>query len=140
VVEAGTLKKGGVAKLAADDNSYYEVNSTKSGTRTTAWYGSFPGVPNGLNDLKVTYKGKSSKACSQTVSIWSWASGTWIQLDSRSVGSSEQLVEKMPTGALADYVSGSSGDGVLQVRVYCASSASNFGSKADLMKIAYTKS
>ena len=33
------------AALAADDNAYYQVNSTTAGTRTTSWYGSFTGVP-----------------------------------------------------------------------------------------------
>ena len=137
-VESGTLRSGDATRLATDNNSYYEVNSTSSGTRTTSWYGTFPAVSNDLTGLKVTYRGKNSKSCAQTVAIWSYATGSWTQLDSRSVVTSEITIERTPSGALGSYVSGSSGDGVLQVRVRCTRSTSFYAS-GELLKIAYVR-
>ena len=34
-IDAGTLRAGAASALSADDNVYYQVNSTTSGTRTT---------------------------------------------------------------------------------------------------------
>ena len=133
-IQTGTLRGGDAARLTADDNLYYEVNSTRRGTRATAWYGSFSGVPSDVSGLRVTYKGRNSTSCSQTVAIWSWSSSGWVQLDSRNVGTSEVLIERNPTGNLADYVSG---DGELRVRVRCTKNK-NFYARGDLMRIAYT--
>jgi subtilisin family serine protease len=136
VIETGSLRSGNAGSLAADDNAYYQVNAV---SRTSSWYGSFPAVSNDLAGLKVTYKGKSSRSCTQTVSIWSHATGSWIQLDSRNVSSTEILVETTPTGTLADYVSGDTGDGELRARVSCVrTGGGSFYTSGDLMKIAYT--
>jgi len=43
-----------------------------------------------------------------------------------------------PGGALGDYVSGTSGEGELQVRIRCQSPGS-FSSSGDLLRIAYDK-
>ncbi|MGH2692224.1 MAG: S8 family serine peptidase [Actinomycetota bacterium] len=136
VIETGTPRGGSFSSLVNDDNSYYQVNSVN---RISSWYGSFPAVSNDMEGLKVTYKGKSSRSCVQAVSIWSHATSSWVQLDSRNVSSTEILVEMTPTGTLADYVSGSTGDGELRVRVRCVrSGGSSFYTSGDLMKIAYT--
>ena len=139
-IETGSPRSGSHSQLGADDNAYFEVNSTSSGTRTAAWFGSFQNVANELAGLKVTYMGQNSKACSQTVSIWSYAAGAWVQLDSRTVGTSEVPVEGTPTGNLADYVSGTAGDGELRVRVRCTrGGGATFFSSGDLMRISYTE-
>ena len=58
---AGTLKGGTNAALAANDLSYYSVNSTTTGlARSSDWYGQFSGVSAGSSDLKVTYKGRNA--------------------------------------------------------------------------------
>jgi hypothetical protein len=56
----------------------------------------------------------------------------------RSVGTMELQVDATPTGALADYVSGSSGDGDVAVRVRCSRSGSFFTS-GDLLRITYQR-
>jgi subtilisin family serine protease len=137
VIETGTLKAGTATSLGADDDLYYEVNSTTSGTRTTAWYGSFTGVPNGLSGLKVSYRGKNSRKCTQRLYIRRFSDNSWRELDSRSVNSTEVLVEKLPSGSAANYVSGTTGDGEVRVRVRCTTSSGSFVASADLMKIAY---
>lgn len=138
VIKKGTLRSGSATSLNADDNSYFELNSTTSGTRTTSWYGVFS-VPNGLSNLKITYTGRNSLSCTQTVSIYRWTTSSWVQLDSRSVDTTEvPIADLVPGGTLADYVSGSSGNGDLRVRFRCTRSSGSFYSMSDLMKIAYT--
>jgi subtilisin len=139
VIETGSLRAGGYGALTADDDSYYEVNSTTSGTRTASWYGRVGGVTNGLGTLRITYKGRNSISCTQKVWIRNWTTNTWVQLDSRSVGASEVLVDKQVGGTLADYVSGTSGDGEVRVRVRCTHSSSSFYASADLLRVTYTK-
>jgi hypothetical protein len=140
VILSGTPRGGSAASLNGDEDSYYEVNSTTSGTRTTSWYAVFPGVPNALSNLKITYKGKNSQSCTQTVSIRRWTTSSWVQLDSRSVGTTEVLIaDLIPSGTLADYVSGSSGDGELRVRVRCTRSSPSFFSSGDLLRIVYDR-
>ena len=137
--QSGTLRSGGAAELGSDDNAYYVVASTTSPTYTSSWYGTFSGVSNSLRSLKVIYKGKNSRTCTQTVSVWRSTTSSWVQLDSRSVGTTEVLVERLPEGNLADYVSGTSGDGQLHVRVRCTSSSRSFTASGDLLRVVYTK-
>jgi hypothetical protein len=138
---SGSLRSGSAANLAADDDSYYEVNSTTSGTRTSDWYGVFTGVTNSLSNLRVSYKGKNSRSCTQVIFIWRWSSNSWVQLDSRTVGTSEvSVANRAPSGTLANYVSGTTGDGEVRVRVRCRrSSSGSFFSSADLLQISYVR-
>jgi Bacterial Ig-like domain/PA domain len=139
-IESGSILNGTAARLWANDNSYFEVSSTTSGTRRTSWYGAFPGVSNSLSSLRITYSGKNSRTCTQTVSVWRWTTGTWVQLDSRSVGATEVLIaDRTPSGTLADYVSGASGDGEIRVRVRCTSSFSSFSASGDLLQIVFQR-
>jgi hypothetical protein len=132
IVSAGTLRAGTVGRLSADDNAYYQVNSTQSGTRRTSWFGRFAGVSNDLGDLRITYKGKNSASCSQTVDVFRWTDLTWVQLSQRSVGTTEvNLADLVPSGAASDYVSGASGLGEVRVRVGCTRSSSSFYSSAE---------
>jgi len=134
---SGTLSGGTAAALRSDDNVYYAVNSTTSGTRTSAWYGSFTNVPKGLTSLKVSYKGNNSRNCTQTVAIWNWSTSAWAQLDSRTVGTTEVALNNLtPGGPLTNYVSGSAGTGELRVRIQCQATA-NLTNRGDLMSIVY---
>jgi hypothetical protein len=138
MVMTGTLRAGIVGRLSADDNAYYQVNSTQSGTRRTSWFGRFAGVSNDLIDLRITYKGKNSASCSQTVNVFRWTDSTWVQLSQRSVGTTEvNLADLAPSGAASDYVSGASGLGEVEVRVGCTRSSPSFYSSADLLRINY---
>jgi hypothetical protein len=138
-IQTGTLAGGTFSSLSSDDNAYYQVNSTTSGTRTTAWYGSF-NVPNELGSLSITYRGRNSQSSvTQTIAIWRWTDSTWVQLDSRTVGTTEvSIANLIPTGTLADYVNGTSGVGELRIRVRSTrSGTTNFISQGDLMSITY---
>jgi hypothetical protein len=137
VIQTCALAGGTFSSLSADDNVFLVVNSTTTGTRTTAWYGSFSSVPNSLANLRVSYRGRNSASCTQAVHIWRWTTNTWVQLDSRSVGTTEVgLANIAPAGAAADYVSGTTGSGELRVRLRCTRSA-NFSANGDLLRIAY---
>jgi hypothetical protein len=88
----GSQKDGTPANLATNNASYYSVSSTTSGTRTSDWYGStsvpLP-LPAGAT-LTVTYSGMNSKAVPQSLHLWNWNTSSWVQLNSRNVGTSEQ--------------------------------------------------
>jgi ribosomal protein L33 len=88
----------------------------------------------------VSYTGKNSRTCTQRIEIWRWTTSAWVQLQSQSVGTSEVAVSSLaPTGALADYVSGTTGDGELRIRIRCTTSTGSFYSSGDLMRIAYDR-
>jgi hypothetical protein len=135
VIQTGSLQGGTAASLNADDNNYYGVNSTTSGTLTTSWYGSFTSVPSNLSNLKVTYKGKNSRNCTQTIAIWRWSTSSWVQLNSQSVNTTEILIANLsPTGTLSDYV-GSTGE--LRIRVQNTRNSQTFVTSGDLMQIVF---
>ena len=68
----------------------------------------------------------------QTVSIWRWTTSTWLVLVTQNVGTTEvQHSALVPTGALADYVSGTTGNGDVRVRIRCTATQ-NFTSRGEL--------
>jgi hypothetical protein len=115
---------------------YFEVNSTSTGTRTAAWYGRVPGVSRDLRSLRVLHTGRNSLSCAQTVSIRRPTTGTWLQLDARTVGTTEALVDRSAGGTLSDYVS-TGGD--VYVRVRCTSSSVSFHTSADQLRVVTTR-
>ena len=137
-VLTGTFSSGTPTALVSNDNVFYEVNSTTTGTRIAEWYGSFPSVPNGLGGLNVNYRGKNSRSCTQSIAIWNWTSSLWVQLDSRTVSTTEIAINNLtPGGTFADYVSGTTGNGEVRVKVKCQSTA-NLISRGEIMNIVYT--
>jgi hypothetical protein len=135
VLETGTPRAGGAAQLSADDEAFYQVNSTTAGTRTSAWYGIFTNVPAMIQTLRVAYAGKNSRSCTETIAIWNWASSSWTQLTSGSVGTAELLRTPAVVGSPASYV-GAGGE--VRVRVTATASA-NFFTSADLISITYAQ-
>ena len=78
--------RGTVASLAADDDSFLVVTSSKTTPRTATWYGTFTGVDDDIGSLDATPGSKASATCTQTTSIWRWTDSTWVDLDSRRWG------------------------------------------------------
>jgi uncharacterized repeat protein (TIGR01451 family) len=135
-VQVGSAQGGDAASLAADDDNFLVVGSTTKGTRTATWYGTFTGVSNATSSLAATYKGKSTLTCTQVISMWRWTDSTWVQLDSRSVGTTEVQVSSLtPPGSLADFVSGTTGTGDVRLRVSCSTTAGTFSLSGDLMRL-----
>ena len=136
-IETGTLRGGTATALASDNNVFYEVNSTTTAPRTSAWYGRFTALPADLTDLTLLYRGKNSRNCTQTVAIWRWSDSTWVQLDSRAVSTSEVTTPTLtPPGSPATYLSAA---GELRVRVRCTGPSANFFSSGELMSITYRR-
>ena len=136
VVETGTLRTGPFSRLAVSDNTLYEVNSTTTNPRTTSWYGSFTGVTVGSGNLKVTYEGRNSRSCTQTLAAWRWSDSTWQQFDSRTVTTSDVTIDVAPTGAATSYISAT---GEVRVRVRCTGPTANFFASGDFMRIVYQR-
>jgi uncharacterized protein YkwD len=135
-VNAGSMRSGGVSSLAADDNTFFQVASSGGSVQ---WWGSMPAVPNTLSSLRVVHRGLSSSSCTETLAIWNWRTGFWVSLGSRTVGTTEVETSVAPTGTLADYVSGTTGNGQVAVRVRCSGSYySSFTSSSDLLRVSYT--
>ena len=133
-IDAGTLRAGAASALSSDDDVYYQVNSTTSGTRTSSFYGSFTGVPTNISSLTATYRGRNSVSCTQVIQIWRVTDGTWQQLNSAALGNTETTRGPYtPTGAAANYVSPT---GEVRVRVRCTTTA-NFFASGELMQITY---
>jgi len=138
-IQSGSRRSGDAGSLRANDGSFLEVNADRRSGRSS-WYGTFTLVPNALASLFVAYRGSNSAACSQTVSLWNWATGVWVTLDSQTVGSTETAVAESRTSAPGAFVSGSSGAGTVAVRVRCTRTAgTSFFSRGDLLTISYEK-
>ena len=135
-VQNGSYRSGSASSLSADDAAYYSVNSSSSSTRTSAWYGTVTGVSAALRSLRVAYRGKNSRSCSQTVAIWNNRTGAWVTLDSRTVGTTDVAIDTAAGGTLADYVSGA---GEVHVRVRCTTTGGSFVASGNSLRISYEK-
>ena len=136
-VASGSAGGGTFANLAANDASYFAVNSTTAGTRVASWVATFAGIPASPADLRVTYDGNNSVTRTQTISIWNWTTSGWVQLDSRSVGAADVLIADLaPSGPLASYVSA----GQVRVRIRSTGNLplpSNFASRGDWLRLSH---
>lgn len=133
VIQTGSFRRGGPESLTANDGDYFQINSTRSGTRTTSGYAVFTGVPGNLRGLQVAYRGRNSEECTQNIALWRWTTNTWVRLDSRVVGADEVLVQGIGPANPANFVSA---DGELRVRVLC-SGESNFVASWEVLRISY---
>jgi uncharacterized repeat protein (TIGR01451 family) len=129
----GAVRAGDFTRLSANDNSYYQLNSAGGAASFSAHFG---GVPNSLLSLRVTHAGAASPICNQTLSIWNTTSGTWRTVDSRWVGASEILINAAAGGTLADYVTGTTGTGDVNIRLQCSGPLA-FYTSSDLLAIVY---
>ena len=136
-VQTGAPVSGTAASLNADDDAYLVVNAAKTTPRTATWYGTFTGINNATTTLQTTYRGKSSVSCTQTISIWRWTDSTWVDLDTRTVGTTEVEVAGIgPSGALDPFVSGTTGLGDARIRVSCSNAGGPvFALSGDLLKL-----
>ncbi len=136
VIDTGSLRSGTFADLAAADTAYLRTNSTTPllGTRTSSWYGRMTSVPTALTSLKVTYAGFNSRSTTQVLQVYRWTTSSWVQIDSRTVSTTEVTISDLsPAGAAASYVSPA---GEVRVRVLTTATAS-FNTAGNLLRIAY---
>jgi uncharacterized protein YkwD len=134
-ISEGSPRATQVSRLAANDGSYFQLDSVWG---RTSYDARISGVPNSVASMTVTYRGKNSRTCAQTLAVWDATAGSWLQLDTRGVGDSEVEIRVTLAGSLANYVSGLTGNGEVTIRVSCArASGGSFRSMGDLMKIEY---
>jgi hypothetical protein len=136
-LESGSPRAGDSSRLTTDDNSFFQTNSTSAGPFIASWYATFLAIPNELSALRIAFKGKNSRNCTEIISVFNWTTSSWTQLDSRTVGGTEILRSNLITpGAPGDYVSGASGLGEVRVQIRRSATAS-FNTSADLLSITY---
>ena len=132
----GSVRSGGASRLVATDGTTYQINSTTSGTRASAWYGRFTGVTNDLSNATVAFTGSTTRSCQHTLAVWSWATSSWVTLDTRTA-TSVTLADLVPPGSAADYVSGTTGTGEVRVRSRCSGPTKSFVASGDFLQLRY---
>jgi hypothetical protein len=129
---SGIHGSGTVSALSSLNGVFYVVRGA-----TTDWYGQMTGVSNAATSLSFTFAAVTNSSCTQTLRAYNYATGAYATLDTRTLGTSEQTVTASPAGALADYVSGTSGTGTVRLRATCTS-ASSHKHQGDLMSVTWT--
>src|SRR5688572_3746146 len=113
----GSLNSGSVSNLSTNNASYYQVNSTTSGTpRITDWYASvtITQAPALVSSLTTIYDGKYSRSnTTQTLYLFNWSTASWTQIDSRTVGQTDVTITNTQTSPL-DFISAT---GEIRLRV-----------------------
>jgi hypothetical protein len=128
----GSVNSGTFSNLASNNASYYVVNSTTSGTRKTDWYGSvtISQAPASVTKLTVSYDGKNSANKTQILYLYNWSTSAWVQIDSRSVSTTDVLITNTQTSP-ANYISGT---GEIRLRVYSSGGSKNYTASGDWMQ------
>lgn len=138
-IVTGTAAGGNAASLAADDNNLFQVGSTTTGTtRRTSYTGLIPNVPRTSTSLRLDVRTSSSGTCTQVISIYNYNSSSWVQLNSRSIGTTETTVANLsPSGAPSNFISGSAATGNVQFRVACSRTLQNFTHRSEFVRLSY---
>jgi beta-lactamase superfamily II metal-dependent hydrolase len=104
----GSLATGSFTNLATNNSSYYQVNSTTSGTpRIADWYASvtISETRSSVLKLTTTYNGDYTRdTVTNTLYLYNWSTATWTQIDSRIVGQTDVTVTTQHT-APANFIS-----------------------------------
>jgi subtilisin family serine protease len=131
----GTITSGDYSSLANNGGAYLTVKSARvnSFTQTIDWYSTtqIAESPSTVTNLKITYDGKYSTSQTQKLYIYDYTANSWLQIDSRTVSTSDTTITWSTTNP-AKYISAQS---EIRLRVY-ASGRSSFTCYADFT--AYT--
>lgn len=126
---AGSPNSGSFLNLATNNESYYQVNSTTSGTpRVTDWYASVTigEAPASVVQLTTVYNGDYSRNnTTQTLFLFNWSTNTWTQIDSRLAGEADVTITNIQASP-ANFIS-PSGEVRLRVRGSRSSNQSFIG-------------
>src|ERR1700712_3550972 len=136
-ISSGSPKSGSVASLSGADGISFRVSSTASRTRTVTWSATFADVPNATDGLQVRYRGKASSDSLQTISLFNYTTNTWVALKTVTVGSAPATLLLTPTGAMADYVGGTTGNGSVRVQSRTTNSSAPFYTSTDQLVVGY---
>ena len=130
---AGTLSAGTYGNLATNNSTYYVVNSTKSGTRSTDWFAStkISQVPSSVSKLTINYDGKNSASKSQVLYLYNWTTAMWVQIDARTVSTTDVLITNVQNSPM-NFISTS---GEIRLRVFSSGGTKNYTASGDWMSI-----
>jgi hypothetical protein len=130
-ISRGVAAGDPLGAMASDDATPYRVNAVKQSKKyVTDWYASTSVAP-GATRLTLTYDGSTSATASQTLYVYRWSTSSWVQVDTRSVGTTDVTI-MWPTTSPSTYVSSS---GVVRVRVATTGSAAH-AVRVDLVRCA----
>jgi hypothetical protein len=129
-----TISKGSSSsdsgRLSASDDVYYQVNSAKQGKKHVVdWYGEAAIDVAGVRKLTTTYEGSYTRQVTQTLYVFNFSTGTWEQVASASVSTTDQTFTWSTTSPAA-YISPI---GQVRLRVVDNSGAS-FACKGDFVR------
>jgi hypothetical protein len=129
---AGSGCNCGLGNLASNNDVYFKVNSTTTGTKKADWFGSvvINQQPSSVNKLTINYDGKNSTPLTQVLYLYNWNTADWVQINSSTVNASDLFLtytENNPT----NYISSG---GEIRVRVYNSGSSSSFITFGDLLE------
>jgi beta-lactamase superfamily II metal-dependent hydrolase len=129
----GSITTGDVTRLAADDAVRVSVGAGVDGGKyLTDWYGSVT-LNHPPTVLTITYDGNYTVSRTQTLYLWNWGTGAWVQINQGTVGTSD-VTRTWSTSSPAAYVSGT-----LEVRLRVATNKRNgsFTCRGDYMAFNY---
>ncbi len=136
-VLSGSAAGGSAASLATIDESYYSLRSPF--LSSPSWYGTFDVFAN-PSDFRVTYNGQSSRACTLSLAMYRWTTGTWVAAGSSViVGTSAVTVADAAPSASIPAADLRSSSGQVRVRVTCSAgfSFSTYTLSSDLLQLSY---
>jgi hypothetical protein len=134
--DAVTISKGStlgdpLASLAAADDAYFRVASTRSGTNHFVdWFASSRITAGAVTRLMVTYEGSWSSPTAQSLSIRDFSNGRWETISSATVATADVSVS-WSTGTASPYISA---QGEVRLRVVTKSRTS-VTCRADLIRV-----
>jgi FtsP/CotA-like multicopper oxidase with cupredoxin domain len=149
-VSAGSVRGGTFTALGATDTTYYQVNSTVTGTRAADWNASFAGVPTGSVNAAVTYVGRTcTTAATATtcpslgslpvqLSAWNWVSSSWTPLGAATpIGNADTTVTRALPVPNTPFIGTGSNAGKMRIRVVTTGAATNFVTQANRLTITF---
>jgi uncharacterized protein YjdB len=129
----GTIKSGSYLNLQNNDASYFVLNSKTPKPYVCDWYGKFMITENPANVIRFTinYDGKYSRSLTQILYLYNFSTNSWVQINSRSVGTTDVLttfIQNSPTNYISSL-------GEIRVRVYASTSSKSYICSGDWMQI-----
>lgn len=127
-------RTGTPAALAADDDSYVTVASRRNGTD---WTSVFAQVPNWIEHMAISFKGKSDVPCLNRLYARNFYSHAWELLDERMLGPDEVEIRGLVPGTpgnLSFYITNEHGPGFVWVRNTCEAGGA-FVTSTDVLTI-----
>jgi serine protease AprX len=122
-----------LANLGASDDLYYRATSARNGKKQwTDYYGEFSVTATGALKLYLSFEGHYSRNVSQTLYVYNFDTASWVQLESKTVGTSDSTSTYATGGSPDPFISS---DGKVRLRV-AATAQNSFTSYGDRLRVA----